>query len=540
MAGGVDHRQVIIVDKCWTLLPLSVLSCLLISLIPKNGAVFYVALMDAFGVSHQTASWPLMLHSPMTHMAGLLVSILQHRLSIYQITVLGSLLSFASVIASAFAPNIAWMCVTLGVFEGLSTGLMGLSLSLYAVVYFDKYRATASAYKYTGMTLAPLVFSMALSALIREYGLSGALLVISAIMLNALPVFMLMHNPRPVAPFRTKRAAVACSNHDSNGADMKRSSTMAVAVPYYGGSSVVTKSNVSNSFPNLKKHGSLRKDCTLLSVRSIATDDRPCGHPCATTWPLPIHKGCLKKDTPTAWTVEDQRMIGNATPKTILPNATSDKTERHLEPSNRESVSEVQHSHLLHFVQNQCIADDGKSANHSGKGCADLLKNPVLYLLIVAFTISDYAANTVETTILDYTIDKGSAKKQAEPIIPCLAVAEMVGRLTLPYVWDRMGLRRGFLVALCFVVAAVGLVVTPYCTNFVEVAVTAAAIGFASGCVVAMKPVLLSDYLGVHRLPLCWGFAGVALLPVAFGGPLLIGKWTSWRWHSANNAVTFL
>ncbi|KAH6947291.1 hypothetical protein HPB50_018199 [Hyalomma asiaticum] len=242
----LGHRDVA-VDRCWTLLPLSALSAMLSAMVTKNSALFYVAFMDEFGVSHQAASWPITVHGVVTHLTGLLVSLLQKKMSTYQIAVSGSLLNFIALVASAFAPTAAWMTFTLGVVGGVGYGMVVLSLSIYAMIYFDKYQGTASGCKYTGMTLAPLAFPLALSALIRMYSLSGTVLVLSAITLHTLPIAMLMNNPRPVTSCfgkKKRREALAdtfCRDYGSKGNDAFLLGLAGIAmVPFaFGGSLLI-------------------------------------------------------------------------------------------------------------------------------------------------------------------------------------------------------------------------------------------------------------------------------------------------------------
>ncbi|KAH6932066.1 hypothetical protein HPB50_002816 [Hyalomma asiaticum] len=70
MPKELQDRRDIVVDRCWSLAPLSAMSALLAMLISKNSALFYVAFIDEFGVSHQSASWPLTLNVVMAHVAG--------------------------------------------------------------------------------------------------------------------------------------------------------------------------------------------------------------------------------------------------------------------------------------------------------------------------------------------------------------------------------------------------------------------------------------------------------------------------------------
>ncbi|KAH6932067.1 hypothetical protein HPB50_002817 [Hyalomma asiaticum] len=152
-----------------------------------------------------------------------------------------------------------------------------------------------------------------------------------------------------------------------------------------------------------------------------------------------------------------------------------------------------------------------------------LMKDPVLYVLVGTFTIGEYTTITFETTVLDYAADRGAARRQAEPMVMYVATAEMLGRLVIPFFWDRARLSRYLLVALCLLAEAVCLIGMPHATSFPQVVATAVVTGIPAGCIVALKPVVLSDHFGVEKLSVCWGIAGIALLPVAFGGPLLIG-----------------
>ncbi|KAL1484344.1 hypothetical protein MTO96_011364 [Rhipicephalus appendiculatus] len=269
-------------DCCWTLAPLSVLSALLAVLISKNSAIFYVAFMEEFGVSHQSASWPATLCVIMVQSSGLLVSLLQKKLSIYHIAIGGSLLNFVALIGASFAPNIIWMDITLGI---------------------------------------------------------------------------------------------------------------------------------------------------------------------------------LSADGQVAATV------------------------------------------------------------------FGLLRSPTFYLLVPTFGLIDYIANTFETTVLDYAEDKGASESQALPIVTYVAAAEIAGRLTLPFIWDSLCLCRRLLVALCLLGASACFVAMPHVTALGNVIATAVTTGITTGCVTAMKPVLLSDSLGVSNLSFCWGVSGIVALPLHVAGPMLIGEY---------------
>ncbi|KAH7959734.1 hypothetical protein HPB49_013344 [Dermacentor silvarum] len=63
------------------------------------------------------------------------------------------------------------------------------------MLYFDKYRATATAAKYIGMAASGIVGPLVFSAAASYYGLGGSLLLGAAIAMNALPLEIFLRLP---------------------------------------------------------------------------------------------------------------------------------------------------------------------------------------------------------------------------------------------------------------------------------------------------------------------------------------------------------
>lgn len=502
MAKELQDRRDIVVDRCWSLAPLSAMSALLAMLISKNSALFYVAFIDEFGVSHQSASWPLTLNVVMAHVAGLLVTLLQERFTIYQIAVAGSLMNFVALVASAFVPDMTWMCVTLGFMSGLSVGMIMLTLSIYNMLYFDKYRATASGFKYTGMTLAPLAFPLLLSALLREYGLHGGLLLLSAVTVNTLPVAMLMNNPRPIHLCCGRRNAGPAENDRDSCSKMSHSG---VATK---GTGMTTGSSDYAFQKDVGKHTRTFSNGNVLHSQNNNVSG--CG--CQT--------GCRLNAVEDAVREKDEVCVRNGAAH-FLAKIGSESVDGVKAPSldAKGSCEECCKSSTTDHDENGL----SKKPGSVWSSVLALIKDPVLYVLVGTFTIGEYTTITFETTVLDYAADRGAARRQAEPMVMYVATAEMLGRLVIPFFWDRARLSRYLLVALCLLAEAVCLIGMPHATSFPQVVATAVVTGIPAGCIVALKPVVLSDHFGVDKLSVCWGIAGIALLPVAFGGPLLIG-----------------
>lgn len=567
MAKEFDGRgRRIVTDCCWTVPPLSALTALLTMLITKNSALFYVAFIEEFGISHQSASWPLLLNQIMAHVAGFLVGYLQEKWSIYHIAVAGSLLNFVALIAASCAPNIVWMIITLGLISGTGICMIMLTLSLYAMLYFDKYRATASGFKYTGMSVAPLAFPMVLSALLREYGLHGTLLILSAFMLNTLPLAMLMNKPKPFKLCCWRNTA----DPHNDTRDEKTATTTAplrISVPclsFHRSSNkyIVTNGKLGNSaaeggtvvntfspqqtpqWAHAEEGGVGRSDIAqddvhneesrkadMLLAREAVVQSRQ-GEDNHAFDASGEAKDCIKPGVTSKNSAslshfgmplkpkERFHQNGTANGTANIPN-TCFQTKFLVHAKDNKAEGDGGITRIPQLTRQESVTTENEEIPTGG--ILDLLKNPVLYLLVITFGVGEYISITFETTVLDYAVDKGSLKSKAEHVIVYVAAAEMAGRLVVPFFWDRAGFRRSLLVAICLVVEATCLVAMPHATSFGEVVATAVATGLPAGCVVAMKPVLLSDCLGVQKLSICWGIAGIAMLPVALGGPLLIG-----------------
>ncbi|KAH7960483.1 hypothetical protein HPB49_020230 [Dermacentor silvarum] len=79
-----------------------------------TSGLFYVYFMEMFCVSREAASWPASVMGVTLTCSGLVVSLLQCFLSIFQISLLGSILLWTSLMLSAFAPNMQVMTSLFG------------------------------------------------------------------------------------------------------------------------------------------------------------------------------------------------------------------------------------------------------------------------------------------------------------------------------------------------------------------------------------------------------------------------------------------
>ncbi|XP_077554175.1 monocarboxylate transporter 5-like isoform X2 [Haemaphysalis longicornis] len=119
------------VDSRWDLLVVMMMAGVFCTATYRSSGWFYVAYMEEFKVDRQGASWPGSVYKTAFRCAGLFVTALRKHLSNFWIGLIGGCLLWGGTAASVFAPNIAWMAVTIGfVHEAISlvSGTSGLLL----------------------------------------------------------------------------------------------------------------------------------------------------------------------------------------------------------------------------------------------------------------------------------------------------------------------------------------------------------------------------------------------------------------------------
>lgn len=126
---------------------------------------------------------------------------------------MGAILSAVCLFISAFARNVLMLMITIGVGVGFGFGLIYLPAIVSVTMYFEKYRSLATGIAVCGSGLGTVVFSPLTDFLIAKYGWRGAMVIISAIVLNCI-AFGVMFRPLP-APKRRK-PQIKDNNGDSD------------------------------------------------------------------------------------------------------------------------------------------------------------------------------------------------------------------------------------------------------------------------------------------------------------------------------------
>ncbi|XP_070389772.1 monocarboxylate transporter 12-like isoform X2 [Dermacentor albipictus] len=102
-------------DRCWTVPVTMAASAFLICMPWTWFGLLLVLFVEKFDVTRETASWPKSVAIMLSHLSGLVVYALQRRIKTFYIVLHSTILTSAAFITAAFAPNMFWMTITVGV-----------------------------------------------------------------------------------------------------------------------------------------------------------------------------------------------------------------------------------------------------------------------------------------------------------------------------------------------------------------------------------------------------------------------------------------
>ncbi|KAH9384832.1 hypothetical protein HPB48_026854 [Haemaphysalis longicornis] len=292
---------------------------------------------------------------------------------------------------------------------------------LYTMLYFDKYKATATGVKYASLAASGIAAPTIMSLIVNRYGLQGALLFCGAIAMQALPLVMLIKQPRPFKIWCHKVGTVP----DSSGSGKNK------------------------------------------QLRSI-------------------------------YAVEIPQL-----------NQTSSPLRASSPYQTRPAVDMV---------------------GISAKSVARMLVIPEFYALIIVYFAVDWTGMIHTTTVVDYGRDKGVPLESANYLQTCAAVGELLGRTVVPFLSDKTPFGHCMFAAAGVVGTSLMLFGMTFYQPFACFATLNALHGVFQGYVYCIRPVLITDYLGLERLPVFFGFLGVILMPVSLANPAILGKQYFFYW----------
>ncbi|XP_075539419.1 uncharacterized protein LOC142574148 [Dermacentor variabilis] len=347
------------------------------------------------------------------------------------------------------------------------------SLSLYTLVYFENYRATATAFKYIGWALSGIVGPTLMGYLADNFNCKASLLLAGGISANAIPLLMLLKNPRPVnlpAFLREKKVSVTAEPGQTEAASLSF------------GLGLNTKAPSKRA-----KEETTAKSCSLWHQSFAEMSEEKIGNK------LPVAANETENERKPQTPVKD-----NSLPDHRMA---------------RRCQEDVRYTEQLVVNAPNFLAH-----------CGTLLSSWPFYALLVSYVIIDSAANMLDITIVEYGVDKGiGTLKQCNQLQTFNSVGQLAGRLVVPFLSDKLSFNRCAFTSVIIALAVACIVLSTVANTYVTLALLIVAIGVCEGYLLCIKGVLTAEYLGVESLGLCCGFQGICMIPVTLSAPALIG-----------------
>ncbi|XP_054706322.1 monocarboxylate transporter 12-B-like isoform X2 [Uloborus diversus] len=175
------------------------MSCFFINFImaglARTAGVLYVALIDIYGVSRESATTPFSIRVSVRNMTGPLIGLLGQKYGIRKVTTVGGFVAALGSILCYFAPNIFWITMFWGAIHGFGFGLSTVLHMMMIGQYFDKYKASALGLGYSGDCFGTFGFPVIIEFLLATYDVKGTFLILGGLVLHVIPLALILKKP---------------------------------------------------------------------------------------------------------------------------------------------------------------------------------------------------------------------------------------------------------------------------------------------------------------------------------------------------------
>lgn len=446
---------------------------------------------------------------------------------------MGGLMAFAAYMINAFLPDISYLILSQGVLFGLTHAFVqGPSLVILGK-YFKKYRGLATTLANVGASSGIFIFPLVLRELIDSYGLQGALVIHSGLLLNLLVAGSLL---RPLSFYGKPSIKRLAKYKKEEESEKLLQDQKPVTVNSIASENQIPDQPVSNTIDNSDKVQGTNQNCQKSLKDSLQT-----------------HSNCISLETYTRnRTFSDSqnerpknRRINSDHPKPGMSQSTrslnkvldrvgisgdlavassmgdisgsvysvcGSKSEVHVEPEdqNTNPVEETQETEnkVLTFLKELI-----------GLKC---LKIRIFQIWLVVAFFGILGTAQIITYIPPLAAEKGVDKSQRVLLLTIVGASDLAGKFVLAIITFLNIFPKDIMMAVSlWIIAAVFFCVAVF-TEFSHFVVLSAVLGSCSGVYFALFPAVMADLVGLENLS---GAMGLTMLThglsLTIGNPIL-------------------
>lgn len=441
---------------------------------------------------------------------------------------MGGLTSFAAYMINAFLPDISYLILSQGVLFGLTHAFaQGPSLVILGK-YFKKYRGLATTLANVGASSGIFIFPLVLRKLIDSYGLQGALVIHSGLLLNFLVAGSLL---RPLSFYdKPSLKRVAKYKKEEESEELLQDQKL-VTINDIVSENQTSYQPVSNTIDDSDKVQETNQNCQTsmkdsLQMHSINNSLEP--------YTRNRTFSDSQKERPKNMRITSDHLKPEMSHSTRSLNKVLDrvgisgdlavassmgdisgsvysvcgsKSDVHVKPEdkNTKSVEETQEMKMLTFFKELI-----------GLKC---LKIRIFQIWLVVAFFGILGTAQIVTYVPPLAAEKGVDKNQRVFLLTIIGASDIAGKVVLTVITFFNIFPKDIMMAVSLWIIAVVFFCVALFTEFSHFVVLSAVLGSCSGVYFALFPAVLADLVGLENLS---GAMGLTML--AHGFSLTIGN----------------
>lgn len=441
---------------------------------------------------------------------------------------MGGLTSFAAYMINAFLPDVSYLILSQGVLFGLTHAFaQGPSLVILGK-YFKKYRGLATTLANVGASSGIFIFPLVLRKLIDSYGLQGALVIHSGLLLNFLVAGSLL---RPLSFYdKPSLKRVAKYKKEEESEELLQDQKL-VTINDIVSENQTSYQPVSNTIDDSDKVQETNQNCQTsmkdsLQMHSINNSLEP--------YTRNRTFSDSQKERPKNMRITSDHLKPEMSHSTRSLNKVLDrvgisgdlavassmgdisgsvysvcgsKSYVHVKPEdkNTKSVEETQEMKMLTFFKELI-----------GLKC---LKIRIFQIWLVVAFFGILGTAQIVTYVPPLAAEKGVDKNQRVFLLTIIGASDIAGKVVLTVITFFNIFPKDIMMAVSLWIIAVVFFCVALFTEFSHFVVLSAVLGSCSGVYFALFPAVLADLVGLENLS---GAMGLTML--AHGFSLTIGN----------------
>ncbi|OWF49448.1 monocarboxylate transporter 12-like [Mizuhopecten yessoensis] len=199
-----NRREKTPVDSgyAWVILFACSLLYMMLSGLTKAFGILYTEFLEEYDAGAGNTAWIGSVKLFLFFGLGPLANHLCEDFSFRKVVITGGLLIFLGYLVSVFVEQMELLYLTIGVVAGFGCGFVFAPCATIVSFYFKKRQALANGIVISGSGLGSFIFPYFYRFIIDEFGLHGALLIISAVALHICVGGALLRQPQQLAKFK--------------------------------------------------------------------------------------------------------------------------------------------------------------------------------------------------------------------------------------------------------------------------------------------------------------------------------------------------